>query len=229
MCKQSSRILSILLVIIMIINMLPSHALALDEKQSTYNDATLQDSPSVDGLHVVEELVDRRSEYTKEFRLSNGFRVASVYGYPVHYEENGEWQEIDNTLKLSGTRSGNSYTNTAGIWDVSFPQSLGMDKYISIIKDGHALSFRMDGAVHENQGEPQLGTSEAVKTPTVPDTPAISEQLEIFDEAEKTEPTAAEENKVENANHSVFTMIAPKETVTEMKITSGTIMMTMTA
>lgn len=149
MCKQSTRIWSILLVIIMIINMLPVQALALETDKTSSSSIATKDSISIEELYIVDELVDRRTEYTKEFRLNNGLRVSSVYGYPVHYEENGEWKEIDNTLKLSDTRSGNTYTNTAGVWDVNFPQDMTTDKYVSITKDGHTLSFRMTGEVHE--------------------------------------------------------------------------------
>lgn len=52
----------------------------------------------VDHSRLVGELVDQRSESEKQFRRADGLTEAVVYPYPVHYQENGEWKDIDNTL-----------------------------------------------------------------------------------------------------------------------------------
>lgn len=111
MSKRSTRVWSVLMVIIIIFNMLPVHALAAETTDSVPDEQTGQEYVSTEDVHVVEEIVDRRTEYTKVFQLSNGLYLASVYETPVHYEMNGQWAEIDNTLQLASTRSGNAYTN----------------------------------------------------------------------------------------------------------------------
>ena len=45
------------------------------------------------------EIPELRGEYEKHFSLSDGTYSAVVYPYAVHYDEDGTWQEIDNTLR----------------------------------------------------------------------------------------------------------------------------------
>lgn len=51
-----------------------------------------------DTVKILQEEVALREEYTKHFALDNGAMMAVVYPYAVHYEENGAWEDIDNTL-----------------------------------------------------------------------------------------------------------------------------------
>ena len=76
---------------------------------------------SVKPTQIVSEITEKRTEYAKEYMLGNGMRMAVVYPDAVHYQEDGKWQDIDNTLiaKTDGV-----LTNTAGDWKVSFPQQL---------------------------------------------------------------------------------------------------------
>ena len=53
---------------------------------------------------AVFEVTDRREETVKHFRTEDGSFTAVQYGIPVHEkDENGEWQDIDNTLSESGS------------------------------------------------------------------------------------------------------------------------------
>lgn len=90
---------------------------------------------------IVGEIPSKRTQYSKEFMLSNGLHLAAVYPDAVHYEEDGSWEEIDNTLMLKNGK----YVNTAGVWNVSFPQQLSDSKSVTIEKDGYTLSFAMAG------------------------------------------------------------------------------------
>lgn len=147
MSKRSTRVWSVLMVIIMIFNMIPVYALAEETTDSVPDEETEQQYVSTEDVHVVEEIVDRRTEYTKVFQLSNGLHLASMYATPVHYEVDGQWAEIDNTLQQTNTRSGNTYTNTAGVWQVSFPQSMTKENGVTITKDGYVFNFRMTGEI----------------------------------------------------------------------------------
>ena len=143
MFKQFLRCVSTLLVLVMLVNMVPVQALGelqtgeIGQISGTDQIATPETAePAV----IVAEIPDGRSEYSKEFLLSNGLHMATVYAEPVHYEKDGKWEDIDNTLvaDLDGT-----YKNTAGPWEVSFPQSFGSSQSISVTKDGYTLSFGM--------------------------------------------------------------------------------------
>lgn len=136
------RQISLILVFVLLLQMLPARALAAGDGETL-----LQETSAVSGetvsqpAHIVQELPEKRTEYSKEFRLSNGLYMAAVYGESIHYAKDGQWQEIDNTLVA--TASG--YRNTAGIWNVTFPQAFSGTNAVTIEKDGYTLSFYLSG------------------------------------------------------------------------------------
>lgn len=87
MCKNWIRMCSMLLVIVMLTNMLPVSAFATgrqsrSEASTTANGATVGE----EDVYVLDEVVQNRTKYSKEFRLSNGLNMATVYASAVHYE-----------------------------------------------------------------------------------------------------------------------------------------------
>ena len=152
------KLSSLVLVIVLLINMLPLQVFAqqlnsdkietedtITEMAQTPQDLSGEKEIFSSGT-VIGEVTERRTEYTKQYRLDNGLFIAAAYNMPVHYEEENQWKEIDNTLTLQAGK----YTNTAGVWEVSFPNQLTRDNRISIEKDGYTLSFRMAGQLHKN-------------------------------------------------------------------------------
>lgn len=155
MIKFLKRSLSTILVFALLINLLPLNVLALDVPNSISSEPSrseiISDTPitidtSVTGdqevsVEVIGEDISKRNEFYKEFILSNGLRLATIYPDAIHYEEDGQWKEIDNTLTAKAVNGQAVYANTAGIWDVHFPQQLDASKPISITKDGYTISF----------------------------------------------------------------------------------------
>ena len=134
------KLCSFLLVIVLLANMLPLQAFAeqlnTEELELSTPNTDLAEKETVSGK-IVEEMTDKRTEFTKQFLMDNGLFIAAVYNEAVHFEKDGKWTEIDNTLKaqLNGT-----YTNTAGVWNVSFPNQLTKDNRISVTKDTKSSS-----------------------------------------------------------------------------------------
>lgn len=53
-----------------------------------------------EGYNIIEEVIDKRDEYTKHFICDDGSYIAVSYSDKVHYLDNkNRWIEIDNTLK----------------------------------------------------------------------------------------------------------------------------------
>ena len=128
MSKQFLRFCGILLVIAMIANMIPVPSLATeyneDGVESVNNSASTAVFPEEDGdvpreMCILGEVEENRTEFTKEFALDGGLRMAVVYPDAVHYQEDGQWKEIDNTLRAEN----GAYTNTAGVWNVRLPNN----------------------------------------------------------------------------------------------------------
>ena len=164
MYSKLFRICSFLLVIVLLVNMLPASVLAeeLQAAQTEKLQAVQQESTKT---QIVEEVTNNRTQYSKEFMLSSGMHMAVLYPEAVHFEKDGQWEEIDNTLKAAVTTKGSSYTNTAGVWQVTFPQSMTKESAVTITKDGYTLSFFMNGQLRTvTNGE--VATAAIGQTPT---------------------------------------------------------------
>ena len=48
---------------------------------------------------ILREVPEKRERNVKHFQMKEKGTAAAVYAVPVHYEENGNWQEIDNRLE----------------------------------------------------------------------------------------------------------------------------------
>ena len=84
-----------LLALVLTVQLLPVSALADEfEIDDERHDTFTYEQPNVSG-----EIPELRGEYEKHFSLSDGTYSAVVYPYAVHYDEDGTWQEIDNTLR----------------------------------------------------------------------------------------------------------------------------------
>ena len=146
MLKRFLRIFSVFLTLVMLLNMIPLSAIA-EEYFTAEAVATVQPAEiDTSAAKIVGEVKENRSKFSKEFMLDNGLYVSAVYAEPVHYELNGQWEEIDNTLQLN---TDGTISNKAGVWDVRFPQQLTKSSDISITKDGYTLSFRMAGELRQ--------------------------------------------------------------------------------
>ena len=143
------KLLSIFLVLVLLVNMLPMGVFAQEVREdilSTENQAEqaedAEETSEASDPEIVAELADQRTEFSKTFRMDNGLTMALIYPDPIHYEKEGEWADIDNTLVAA---ENGSYTNTDGVWDVSFPEQLDGGNSVVIEKDGYTLSFSMAG------------------------------------------------------------------------------------
>ena len=145
MKKWFMNVFSVFLAVVMVIQLLPLNVFAQQMRTDTPVETVSTTQEEVDEAYIVHEIEDERTEYSKVYRLSNGLHMAAVYNEPVHYEKDGHWEDIDNTLV---TKDG-KLSNTAGVWDVSFPQSMSSSNAVTIEKDGYTLSFYMAGQVRK--------------------------------------------------------------------------------
>lgn len=94
--------------------------------------------------YPIAEITEERDTYTKVFRMSDGSYTAAVYPQPVHFEQEGEMKEIDNTLELV-TKDGRSwYKNQQS--SVQFLLPIQMSAFAPIqveAADGSEISFVM--------------------------------------------------------------------------------------
>ena len=162
MGKYLTKLCSVILTLVMVFNILPHQVLA---NSLTTEEMDFSAASDTADLKVVEEVTENRTEFSKEFKMSNGLHMATVYGTAIHYEKNGSWEEIDNTLIATVSGEDSVYTNTAGVWDIAFPDQLSSDNQISVTKDGYTLRFGMAGQL-KNNGAVIMGTDSVTTSAT---------------------------------------------------------------
>lgn len=97
------------------------------------------------------ELIEQRDEYTKHYQLENGANEAVLYGVPIHYLEDGEYKEIDNTLTLVKDNNGNQvYENTNNELKVQI--SPNSDK-ATITKDKYSMTWTINEILKDKAGK----------------------------------------------------------------------------
>lgn len=145
---RMTKVLSFLMALVFCLYLVPTEALAVEVKKNALEAASeyARDYDPVDSPDIVSEIASSRDEYQKEYLLSNGQHLLTVYPTAVHYaDENGEWQEIDNTLHATSMDGKRVYRNTAGLWDVTLPSSLSGADPVTVARGDSALSFRFAG------------------------------------------------------------------------------------
>lgn len=96
------------------------------------------------------EIESERGEYSKDFRRADGAVERVIYSDPVHFEQNGEWQTIDNTLVAETGADGLlRYKNTAGDFTVRFGENLS-GEIVSVEYMGETLSVALNSLSFAN-------------------------------------------------------------------------------
>ena len=190
MVNRFIKVLSMFLAIVLLVNMLPLGIMAQDLQNTLSANTTVTENveeADVANAEIVTEIPEKRTEYSKEFLLSDGMRLATIYPAPVHYQTDEGWVDIDNTLV---TKADGTYTNADAPWSVSFPKELTNENKVTVDVDGYSLSFVMEGQVHK--ANPLLRSSEprlklASKAPaTVKQPGAVLKEMKL--EEDKTVP-----------------------------------------
>mgnify|MGYP004478450229 FL=1 len=100
--SRLKKALCLFLSVVFLFQLLPVTALAADGDASYTNESAqpvdMSDAVAADEIAVLGEDTSLREEFTKQYTLENGAKMAVVYPSAVHYEENGAWQDIDNRL-----------------------------------------------------------------------------------------------------------------------------------
>ena len=102
--------------------------------------------PTPGGLEILGEVLERRTEYAKEFRRADGSRLMVLYPDPVHYRQDGRWQDIDNRLVEALDDDGAAvFTNRAGAMAVRLPRRFAPGAPITLTHRGYRLRYRLEG------------------------------------------------------------------------------------
>ena len=113
---------------------------------------------------IIGEIESKRDQYTKVFQKSDGASVAVITSTPVHFEKDGEWVDIDNTLIEVEENNKKFFENKSNDFTVTLPQELEENDAVSIEKDGYSISFTLDGCdVFEKSKKSKAKKKEKIK------------------------------------------------------------------
>ena len=103
--KFKRQFIALLLCMTMILGLMPGTANALEL-------TTTNEGLSLSGDSGSSEVIALREENIKHFDMGNGTFQAIAYSHPVHkLDSDGNWQDIDFGMTLTGTRSSRVYAN----------------------------------------------------------------------------------------------------------------------
>ena len=141
-----------------------------------------EESGKAEDAYIVGEAYDARDEFQKDYRLSDGSFIAVEYGVPVHYEEDGEWQDIDNRLEPIAMYDGTDvYQTVNGEVSQSFSASLADGSIMATSSGDSMLSVSLwdggfseekpvvadiDTALDTEQSETESGEPDSTQEPT---------------------------------------------------------------
>jgi RHS repeat-associated protein len=152
MYSKFVKLCSIILTLALLINLLPMQVLGeevqalLAQTENVSSNVVYDNELEVSSdATIIGESVDKRTEFSKEFKLSNGMNMIVVYPEAVHFQKDNTWEEIDNTLVTDNSRSIGTYRNKNNSWNVSLPQQLSASSKVTVEKDGYVVSFEMAG------------------------------------------------------------------------------------
>lgn len=144
------KIISTILSILMLMQILPMGVFAEEinlEELTTPNYST-----EIGDSYIIGEDISLRDETTKHFRCSDGRYIAATYGYPVHYEKDGKWEELDFTLTDNVDKNGNTvYTTKDGQnYEISVPEDI-FEGALSYSYNGYEISLTYQGIANQGQ------------------------------------------------------------------------------
>lgn len=93
---------------------------------------------------ILREVSEKRERCVKHFQMTQKGMAAAVYPVPVHYEEEGQWREIDNRLEAVQKNGREVYQNFASAVKVSFAKEADAQDLVTIERAGKMISWGID-------------------------------------------------------------------------------------
>ena len=143
---------------------------------------------------ILGEVTEKRSGFTKHFRMSDGSMTAVTYADPVHYKDGNKFKEIDNTLTSS---ENDSYQNTDNPFKVKFAKRFKNKNLVTVNSDGHEISWSYIKKKYkeELQTKTQEETSISNGLKAIPDDETGARDAKIENFKDKTQFANKKEEK----------------------------------
>ena len=180
---------------------------------------------------IMSEDADRKDLYTKDFLLEDMTRLLVVYPDAVHFQKDGKWIDIDNTLELArDEKTGNPiYKNRANSVEITLPEALSLEEGPRVTYGKDSIRFVFAGITVEKHEKTEEMVSETEESLTSEETETIEKEESLEAELAETEEVTSELAKAEEIteaavnDESLETEISTEtesETETDVEVTT---------
>lgn len=182
--KKIKKLIAIILCLTLIVQVIPMSVFAVGDTKILETDIE-----KIEDAEIIGEDISLRDAYNKHFRMSDGSYTAFSYETPVHFlDENGDWQEYDNTLLEVDAEDGieKDYVNKVSDFSVRLSKKTNGKKFVRIEKDGHKISWyyedaqKVTGVVSEKVADDDETTLENAISKTVYSDVFVNTDLEYI-------------------------------------------------
>ena len=209
--KRLLRIMSFVLAFIMLLEIGPIHVFATEKPpEEEVPEIPLPEITAPEPVtempevYIEGEVQELRNEYEKHYRLTDGSFMAVQYQVPVHYEDEGQWVDIDNTLEPVTMFSGDTvYQAVNGENVQAFATDLSNGTIMTMATDDHMISMSIwtYDSTEDAVVEDETDNSVIVEDDTIETEPAATQESvpeEPADSAEATEESNPDNDLVGN-------------------------------
>ena len=145
--KYTFKTLAVFLSILMIVYLVPTFVFA-EWIDGLSSGASGENDEPAGRASDTYEMTERREENVKHFHCPDGTNIAVQYDMPVHYLDNGEWKDIDNTLAASGSDYSTSNAR------IKFAKKITGNESLFTLHDGNCkIVMSLDGARKKTAGK----------------------------------------------------------------------------
>ncbi|WP_143318591.1 DNRLRE domain-containing protein [Clostridium sp. HBUAS56017] len=183
--KRFARGIAFLVVFTLLIEIIPTNALAKSFNNENTNKESVNATEVSKYSKIIGEIEEKREENTKYFLKEDNTMEAVVYPEPVHYQENGEWKEIDNSLGDGNDDGDDALENTKSNLKFKFGKYSNSKKLVSIKKDKHKISWSLEGANKSKVEKSKIDESELNEEIEQEAGKTVNEDKELSGKSEK--------------------------------------------
>lgn len=131
------------------------------EKYPTTTDSDFDQSQ----VAIESEMIDERTANTKTFRKVDGTYEVVIYNDVIHYQKDGKWKKIDNSLLDSGSE----LETIDNQFKIKFPKTINENKQIKLDIDDYSIHWNVLNidSSHVSYNQDKVSTSSIKELTTI--------------------------------------------------------------
>jgi RHS repeat-associated protein len=187
--KKTQKVVFLLLIMFMVAgSVLPQKAnkvyaydSSVEESTDITDETTIEYPTTTDDdfdysqVELSSEVVSERTESTKTFLREDGSYVVAMYDDVIHYEDNGEFKNIDNSLIYNDTSD--EYSNKENKFSIKFPKKLDDNKSVKLVLG----DYRVDWSIQATTEAPIIIDNTDITASSIKELTNVTQKVSYLD------------------------------------------------